>query len=58
MALRRRDFADFPMVTHSRTYFHHQSDIPDHIYAFADASIKVYGAFAYPHRGSEIQLPC
>jgi len=44
------------MVIHSRPYFHHQSGIPDHIYVFADASSKAYGAVAYLHRGSEISL--
>jgi len=30
--------------------------MPDHIYVFADASAKAYGAVAYVHKGSEISL--
>ena len=44
------------MTIHSMPYFHHQSGIPDHIYVFADASIKAYGTVAYLHRGFEISL--
>ena len=44
------------MAIHSRPYFYHQSGIPNHIYVFADASIKAYGTVAYLHRRFEISL--
>ena len=52
----RRDIIALPTLTFPRTYFYPQSGTPDHIYVFADASIKAYGTVVYLHNGNDISL--
>ena len=52
----RRDIIALPTLTFPRPYFYPQSGTPEHIYVFADASIKAYGTVVYLHNGNEISL--